>query len=304
MTVISEQAIATSKTNTWPIPHIRSRAWAVFTLAGLLFLLVGVIQPAFADYHLASWNIKHLGWANDKRDWGRTAQVISPFDFVAIQEVHTEESVKRLEKAVETVTGESWDSLISGRAMGSSRYKEFYAFMWRSDRFSYQGGATVFIDTDNWFFREPFSARFRSSDGQHDFIAANIHVIYGDSVGDREAEAEQLDEYIGWVKETFVDDSDAQGVLLMGDFNLPPQNKAFKDLHKTMKPSMTVGASTLSKANFKYANLYDQIWFSGVQPESAGIFAFPSKLRVEHMYARERISDHAPIYIRMPENRP
>lgn len=270
----------------------------------IAMLIMGLSSVATGDYYVASWNIKHLGWADEKRDWGRTAQVMSPFDFVAIQEVHTEASVRRLERAVETVTGEEWEYLISGRAIGSARYKEFYAFMWRSNRFSYQGGATIFIDSDNWFFREPFSARFKSSDGKHDFIAANIHSIYGDAVAEREAEARQLDEYVSWLKATFVKGGGAQGVLLMGDFNLPPQSKAFEDLHKMMKPSMTVGASTLSKANFKYANLYDQIWFAGVQPDSAGIFAFPSRLRIGHMYARERISDHAPIYVRMPERRP
>lgn len=272
-------------------------------LAVLCLVLSALSQCVFADYYLASWNVKHLGWADEKRDWGRTAQVISPFDFVALQEVHTEESLARLEREVERLTGDNWDTLISGRALGSARYKEFYAFIWRSERFRYEGEATVFFDTDNWFFREPFSARFLSSDGKHDFIAANLHAIYGDSRSDREEEARQLDEYATWVIETFIEVSGgASGFLLMGDFNLPPQSPAFSGLRNILTPTVTEGATTLSKADFKYANLYDQIWTFKVNPEQAGIFDFPRRLKLSHEYARGRVSDHAPVFIRVSEN--
>lgn len=272
-------------------------------LLAVVFLLTGLVHPAIADYHLATWNMKHLGWNDSERDWGRTAQVMSPFDFVAIQELHTERAIERLDRALETVTGEKWDFLISGRAIGSKRYKEYYAYIWRASRFKYTGHATIFLDNDRWFFREPFSARFLSSDRQHDFIAANIHVIYGDSVEQREDEADKLDEYVDWLNETFVKGEGAQGILLFGDFNLPPQSNAFNELRKRMRPAMVTGASTLSKADWKFANLYDQIWYKGIQPEFAGIFAFPSTLKVRHGYARDKISDHAPLFIRLPERK-
>lgn len=245
---------------------------------------------------IGSWNMKHLGWADDKRDWPRTAEVAAKFDFLALQEVHNEDSLERLESVLEKQTGVEWDSLVSHKAVGRTRYKELYAFIWQTNKVSYEGGAVVYLDPGDIFEREPFAARFSERGGKsRKWTAATAHLIYGKTVSRREAEARQLDEYAQWLI-----DEVAQGspVLVMGDFNLPPQSTAFNGLRKMMKPLITTGKTTLSSHNGKFANLYDNIWTnSGLYKGKAGIYRFPAKLGVTHEYARKAISDHAPVYL-------
>lgn len=280
--------------------HFQSALRPGFRVAAILLLLCTCL-PATANVLIASWNLKHLGWADEKRDWERTAQIVTPFDFVAIQEVHSVGAVRRLASLLNQTTSDNWKYLVSSEAVGSKRYKEFYAFMWKEASVEYTGFAATYLDPDRDFFREPFSAVFTTREDGYSFLAANLHVIYGDSVSQRAAEADKLDEYVDWLRETFVDPERLEGLFLMGDFNLPPSNPAFDDLRSVLRPAKRSGASTLSKANWKYSNLYDNIWFRGIQPEFSGIFAFPSLQNVTHRYARKHISDHAPLFIRLPE---
>ena len=62
------------------------------------------------------------------------------------------------------------------------------------------------------------------------------------------------------------------------------------------QPELTHGASSLGQTG--YANLYDNIWTDGTLPISArGIGRFPAWLGLDHATARDRVSDHAPVYI-------
>jgi endonuclease/exonuclease/phosphatase family metal-dependent hydrolase len=273
---------------------MRTIAAAICGVALILATPAGAID-------IATWNIKHLGWDDEGRDWPRTAAVIAQYEFIALQEVMSEGSVTRLERALEARTGAEWSSLVSQRSVGrSSRYQEYYAFLWQPRFVRYDGAAVLYLDNRDWFAREPFAANFETTDGRWRWSAASIHVIYGDSVGEREREASRLDEYVLWLERSI---AEGRPVLLMGDFNLEPDSEGFRALLGHYTPLVTRGATTLSTREGRYANLYDQIFVPRALDwpiRNVRIARFPVRFGISNAYAREHISDHVPIAFSLP----
>lgn len=255
-------------------------------------LTIGLMLLALnaSAVELGTWNVKHLGDA--ARDWQRTADVIAPYDFVALQEVHGDRGVQRIEALLEQSTGIEWESLTSGRAVGRGQYKENYAFIWRAGSVRYDGGANTYIDSRDVFAREPFAARFSSADG-YQWVAANVHVIWGSEDRSRSAqEVAALDSYLAFLEEEI---AEGRPVILMGDFNLEPSDPAWNGIRQSYRLALGRGATTLSPVDGRFASLYDNVIYRGVRPSRAVVDAFPQRLNVSHKYARANISDHAPV---------
>ncbi|MDI5922493.1 helix-hairpin-helix domain-containing protein [Halomonas sp. LR5S13] len=247
-----------------------------------------------ADVLMGSWNIKHLGWNNDKA-MPQVAHVANHFDLLAIQELMDTSALARLEQEVEAISGEAWSSMAS-RELGHSSYTEHYAFLWRESEVAYSDSAVVFLDHGDVFSREPYAARFRDLETDDVFTTATVHVVYGDGVSHRLPEIEALADYWQWLDEI------AQGTprLLMGDFNLAPDHAGWAPLRRLgAEPAITDGLTTLSTTAGGYSNLYDNIWYDASVLDSSdrGILRFPDLLTMGHQEARDRISDHAPVYV-------
>ena len=266
----------------------------LFAIPGLVLVLL--FSPAvLADLRIASWNIQNLGWGEQK-SYPALAGVASAFDFIAIQELMNAEGAERLLAAVEEHTGESW-SMQYSHALGRDRYREKYAFLWRDSAVEYVDGAVVYLDTTDRFAREPYSARFRSRHSGETFVAATVHITYGQRVSDRTPEVKALAAYWDWLREVYPEDRDR--LLLMGDFNLAPGHAAWAPLKAKAEPLITHGATTLSTTDGQYANLYDNLWVghdSALDIREAGIVRFPEWLDWSHKKARRHVSDHAPVF--------
>ncbi|MGM0985109.1 MAG: helix-hairpin-helix domain-containing protein [Pseudomonadota bacterium] len=261
---------------------------------GFLSLMVAIPGLVQADVLIGSWNITHLGWNNDKA-FGQVGHVANHFDLLAIQELMDTAALARLEREVEALSGEAWSSMAS-RDLGRSTYTEHYAFLWRESEVAYEDGAVVFLDSGDVFSREPYAARFRDVETDDLFTAATVHVVYGDSVGDRLPEIEALADYWQWLDEI------AKGTprLLMGDFNLPPNHDGWSALReRSVVPAITDGRSTLATTAGEYANLYDNLWYDAdrLEPSDRGTLRFPELLALGHQASRDRVSDHAPVYL-------
>lgn len=245
---------------------------------------------------VASWNIRHLGWDNGK-DYHAVGQVAAYFDLIAVQEVMTEEGIERLRRKLAERTGESWAALTS-HSIGRTTYREMYSFLWRESAVEYVDGALVYLDRDNVFAREPFSARFRTSDGFR-FVLANIHAIYGENVAERQAEARALRDYWDFLSESFPDDV----VFIAGDFNLAPTNPAWAPLMEVATPLITEGNTTISTIDGRFANLYDNLWVPHGVPlpvVRSGRLEFPHQvLGIDHAQARLTVSDHIPVWMEL-----
>lgn len=257
------------------------------------FLLLNGIAIA-SDIIVGTWNVKRLGHG-DKQNYEALAEIGQRMDIIALQEVMTEAGLARLERAMEKRTGESWSTMAS-HAIGSSSYKEFYAFLWREKTVEYDEGAVVYLDRGDRFIREPFSAQFKSKQDNSKFAIATVHILYGKGVSDREPEIRELSEYWTWFTSLYPNAEH----MLVGDFNLDPKHAAWQPLKAYARPLVTSGASTLSVANGSFANLYDNIWVSKnnrLKITDSGIINFPIILGFNHELSRATISDHVPLYV-------
>lgn len=241
---------------------------------------------------VGSWNVKRLG-SDSQQSYQALAAVAAKMDLIALQEVMTTQGLDRLEQALEHQTKTQWERLES-HLIGSTNYKEAYAFLYRPEKVRYEDGAVVFLDRQNLFFREPFSARFRTAGGTT-FVVANIHVIYGNSSEDRAREVAALADYWDWLAEVYP----REERILAGDFNLAPSHPAWNRLKQSAVPLITRGATTLGQADEKYASLYDNLWVARgtrLAISRSGVIRFPQMLKISHQVARERVSDHAPVF--------
>lgn len=252
---------------------------------------------AYSESVVASWNLMRLGHG-DKKNYEALAVVASHFDVISVQEVMTEEGFSEMISQMNNAGG-SWEGMIS-TAKGRYSYKEFYGFIWRTDRIVSVENAISYLDPGDLFEREPFAATFTDVDGLR-YVMTSAHSIYGDSQDRREAEAIALSEYYQWLQASFP----GIPVLMAGDFNLKPSNPAWSAMKGISRPSITDGATTLSTIDGKFANLYDNIWvplsagLHGSSISEAGIFDFPSFLEITHEDARSSVSDHAPVWVRI-----
>lgn len=241
---------------------------------------------------VGSWNVKRLG-SDPQQSYQALAAVASKMDLIALQEVMTTQGLDRLELALEKATNTPWERLES-HLIGSRQYKEAYAFLYRPEKVRYEDGAVVYLDRHNVFFREPYSARFRTAGGTS-FVVANIHVIYGNSTEERAQEVSSLADYWDWLAAVYPQEER----MLVGDFNLPPSHPAWDKLKQSAVPLITRGATTLGQTDNQYASLYDNIWVargSKLGITRSGVIRYPQMLKIGHRVARERVSDHAPVF--------
>ncbi len=260
------------------------------------FLLAfSFLQNACADVNIGTWNLEHLS-VRPNKDFQGIAKVAQKVDFLAVQELMNEDALQTLAKELTKQTGKHWSSMAS-HAVGRSSYKEMYGFVWRDDVVAYEDGAVTYLDRNDTFEREPYSARFKSLKDGTTFVVATVHILYGKSQADRASEITALSSYWAWLKDTYPGNNQ---IMLMGDFNTPPTSPAWDNLDKSAKPLVLSGASTLSATDGKFSNLYDNIFVSknsSIRVNNVQIFNYPHYLAMTHAQGRDSISDHAPVFL-------
>ena len=260
-----------------------------------LLLTLSLLPTASADVNIGTWNLEHLS-VRPNKDFQGIAKVAQKVDFLAVQELMNEEALQTLAKELTRQTGKHWSSMAS-HAVGRSSYKEMYGFVWRDDVIAYEDGAVTYLDRNDTFEREPYSARFKSLKDGTTFVVATVHVLYGKSQADRASEITALSSYWAWLKDTYPGNNQ---IMLMGDFNTPPTSPAWDNLDASARPLVLNGASTLSTTDGKFSNLYDNIFVSqhsAIKVNSVQVFNYPKYLAMTHAQGRGSVSDHAPIFL-------
>ena len=237
------------------------------------------------DLRLATWNIRIL--SNNSRDdteLALIAPIIARYDLVAVQEVRDTIVLDRL---LTFLPG--WDYICSNSV--GNVVTERYAYLYRIDGITVLGTPYIFNDAGDLFLREPYVAHFRVQ--QFDFTLVTIHVIYGDSVNDRRAEVQLLDEVI-----TSVDlyNGSEDDVILLGDFNLPEDDAAWQILTHTPIVASTYMTTITDTSS------YDNIWIDSTDTgEYVGpieIYRFDEELfGNDDAAASLAVSDHRPVAI-------
>lgn len=121
-----------------------------------------------------------------------------------------------------------------------------------------------------------------------------IHSIYGDHADDRRFEGMLLDDVYRFVQDS---DPEEQDVILLGDFNLPPDDHGFRELTPILTP-LFVGDL---RSMISESNLYDNIWLDPVHVGefvgTIGIDYFDETVFGKNdKVASQAVSDHRPIW--------
>jgi len=241
---------------------------------------------------LASWNIRIFSNASrDDAELHKICQVLIDYDFIAIVELRDEAVLKRAVAMLNSM-GRDYDYQISSEV--GRRVKERYAFLYDRSKVKVLESGRIFPDPDDVFIREPYYATFRA--GKFDFTSIVIHVIWGDTVAERRAEIRKLDDVYRKIQAS---DPLEQDVILLGDFNLEPNDEGFNELNSI--PSMVYLFKLPQKSHIKDSSLYDNIWFQSKYLSEftgiCGIDRFDEELFGNNdKLASLAVSDHRPIW--------
>jgi endonuclease/exonuclease/phosphatase family metal-dependent hydrolase len=247
---------------------------------------------------LASWNIRDLAKTN-RRGFGARlpeshfyiAEVLSRFDFVAVQEVNELDEWQR----VLDILGYGWDWIatdVTDTALGGNGERLTYLYDRRKVGFQNIAGELVLpakllittnLETDDdtdsdtdteegtttldsgdvvgkQFRRTPFTAMFQSS--WFKFDICTVHIYYGDESGsklqERIQEIQRVAEFFG--KRATQSLKAGRSLILLGDFNVVGAD------HETMEALLASGFESPKAlrnlpTNIDQTKYYDQIVF-------------------------------------------
>lgn len=242
---------------------------------------------------IASFNAMRLG--EKEKNYEVMAKVLSNFDLIGIEEVMHEKGLKKLKAHLIKLTGEKWEYIISENSVGSEGYREYYGYIYRKEKFQEVRKLGFYKEkNENEFMREPYGAYFKS--GNFDFVYVICHSIFGDKETQRLIEASN---YIN-VYEYFLKKSEESDIIIAGDFNVPADSPAFKNLSEKIGVSYLLSPeenpTTLSDE--RLVSSYDNFFINREKTreflENSGVYNFVKS--DNYAIIKKYISDHLPIF--------
>ena len=242
---------------------------------------------------IASFNAMRLG--EKEKNYEIMAKVLSNFDLIGIEEVMHEKGLKKLKAHLIKLTGEKWEYIISENSVGSEGYREYYGYIYRKDKFQESRRIGFYKEkNENEFMREPYGAYFKS--GNFDFVYVICHSIFGDKETQRLIEASN---YIN-VYEYFLKESGESDIIIAGDFNVPADSPAFRNLSERAGVSYLLSPeenpTTLSDE--RLVSSYDNFFINKEKTreflENSGVYNFVKS--DNYAIIKKYISDHLPIF--------
>jgi endonuclease/exonuclease/phosphatase family metal-dependent hydrolase len=298
----------------------------MLVVASLIWIACGIVAdgcpvgvPGSCILTVGFFNALRFGHGGSYcKDIEQFAEVFESYDLVGLGEVmrntgscddyeagdlgHLAALVNRLR----VDTGYPWAYVPSPTGVGSSGYKEYYAFVYRADRVTCTSSGAFYPDPSEQFVRNPFFVSFRS--GDFDFTAVVVHIYWGDGNDDPIAEVEALDDVWAYAQGLDASEND---ILLMGDFNVhTPSASAFGDLYTLGVDPLLSGSgirTTYSTGTSAVgASWYDNIWidlhYTGHEfTGGSGVDYLHRRFFLDaswpHLEVRASISDHCPVWV-------
>lgn len=253
----------------------------------LLIFFIFSINIFSNNLSIANFNAKRLG--EDKKNYKIMADIILNFDIIGIEEVMNEKGLQLLTDELNKKNN-LYSYQISKKSVGTTKYKEYYGIIYKKDKVN-KIEHLGFYDK-KIFIRPPYAFKIKSN--EFDFVIILAHSIFGDKIADRVKEANNYYKVYNYFKNL----SNEEDIILMGDFNLPANNKAFDNL-KNMNLSYIIDTkykTTLS--NTGLANSYDNIFMdlSKVREFAYkyGVYNFAKDKNYSKI--RNMISDHLIVF--------
>ena len=257
-----------------------------------LFFSLSVLSLADEAY-IASFNILRLGAA--KKDMVQTAKILKGFDIVGLVEVINRDGVEELVDELNKQSDEKWDYHISPFGVGSSKYKEYFAYVYKKDKVKFIKSEGFYKNGKSSLLREPYGATFQI--GNFDFTFVLVHTIYGNNESQRKAENYKMVDVYNYFQDR---DEKENDILIAGDFNLYALDESFRPLYKHAdKITYAIDPAIKTTIGVKgRANSYDNFFFSQKYSQeftgSSGALDFSGD---NPKLMREIVSDHIPVFI-------
>lgn len=257
-----------------------------------LFFILSTLSLADEAY-IASFNILRLGAA--KKDMVQTAKILKGFDIVGLVEVINRDGVEELVDELNKQSDEKWNYHISPFGVGSSKYKEYFAYVYKKDKVKFIKSEGFYKNGKSSFLREPYGATFQI--GNFDFTFVLVHTIYGNNESQRKAENYKMVDVYNYFQDR---DEKENDILIAGDFNLYALDESFRPLYKHAdKITYAIDPAIKTTIGVKgRANSYDNFFFSQKYSQeftgSSGALDFSGD---NPKLMREIVSDHIPVFI-------
>ena len=251
---------------------------------------------------IASFNTLNLA-DTLKKDFTSFCWILSRYDLIALIEIRRAEVLELITYRLKEMTNNQWDYVISEFGIGRTSQKEFYAFIYRSDKGKYlEGSGKIWNDINDEFEREPFYASFKF--GNFDFIFVVIHIKF--SGGKKSVIRQEVAALYKVYTEIVEHNPREKDIILAGDFNLNPSDKGWNQIKTIPTIIHLISSESLTTLNLKgeLANSYDNIWIQ----ESSTVWEYSDSSWVDYYYdtlygyeqnpavvAKKKISDHLPI---------
>ena len=257
-----------------------------------LFFILSTLSLADEAY-IASFNILRLGAA--KKDMVQTAKILKGFDIVGLVEVINRNGVEELVDELNKQSDEKWDYHISPFGVGSSKYKEYFAYIYKKDKVKFIKSEGFYKNGKSSLLREPYGATFQI--GNFDFTFVLVHTIYGNNESQRKAENYKMVDVYNYFQDR---DEKENDILIAGDFNLYALDESFRPLYKhadkityAIDPAIKTTIGAKGRAN-SYDNFYFSQKYSQEFAGSSGALDFSGD---NPKLMREIVSDHIPVFI-------
>ena len=258
----------------------------------VLFFILSTLSLADEAY-IASFNILRLGAA--KKDMVQTAKILKGFDIVGLVEVINRDGVEELVDELNKQSDEKWDYHISPFGVGSSKYKEYFAYIYKKDKVKFIKSEGFYKNGKSSLLREPYGATFQI--GNFDFTFVLVHTIYGNNESQRKAENYKMVDVYNYFQDR---DEKENDIFIAGDFNLYALDESFRPLYKHAdKITYAIDPAIKTTIGVKgRANSYDNFFFSQKYSQeftgSSGALDFSGD---NPKLMREIVSDHIPVFI-------
>jgi len=241
---------------------------------------------------VASFNIRIFSHkSRNTSQLGQIAHIVHKYDIVALQEVMDEGALKELTAHLKAM-GLSYKYIIS--PLVGEVAKEHLAFIYNTERVKLLVDGALYNDRYDQLDRDPYFAVFKVRN--FDFIMVNVHTLWDQNLVMAKDENKRLADVYKFIQEM---DNQENDIILLGDFNLEPQDRGFVDLKNILTMQFLIKPPQITHLSFNA--LYDNIWvqekFVKEYKGASGIDMFDKWMfdgNIEKAIAD--VSDHRPIW--------
>jgi endonuclease/exonuclease/phosphatase family metal-dependent hydrolase len=141
------------------------------------------------------------------------SKVIRNYDVIAVQEIRdaSQTALPMIKDTVNSMGNPTYDYVVSDR-LGRTTSKEQYAYIYNMQTMQVIGSPYVYPDTNDFFQREPYVARFKVKNGTFDFVLVTIHT-------DPDTATQEINDLPKVVEDAKSRYQDERDIVIMGDLN-------------------------------------------------------------------------------------